>query len=70
MMRDELLKIVPVALPMFALIFHAGQQSEKIEDLHSRMDTEHTGTREILRGIESKLTVIDQDIKNILSKSV
>ncbi len=70
MMREELMKIVPVALPMFALIFHAGKQSEKIEDLYSRMEVEHKGTREILRGIESKLVIIDQDIKNILSKSV
>ena len=68
-MREELIKMVPLAIPMFALIFHAGKQSEKIDDLYSRMDiqnVEQKGTRDILYGIENKLTVIEQDIKHIL----
>ena len=68
-MREELIKMVPLAIPMFALIFHAGKQSEKIDDLYSRMDiqtNEQKSTRQILYGIENKLTVIEQDIKHIL----
>ena len=68
-MREELIKMVPLAIPMFALIFHAGKQSEKIDDLYTRMDiqnTEQKSTREILHGIENRLTVIEQDIKHIL----
>jgi hypothetical protein len=68
-MREELIKMVPLAVPVFALIFHAGKQSEKIDDLYSRMDiqtTEQKSTRQILYGIENKLTVIEQDIKHIL----
>ena len=68
-MREELIKMIPLALPMFALIFHAGKQSEKIDDLYSRMDIqsiEQKSNREILYGIENKLIVIEQDIKHIL----
>ena len=68
-MREELMKIVPLAVPVFALVFHAGKQSEKIDDLYSRMDiqtSEQKSTREILYGIENKLTAIEQDIKHIL----
>ena len=68
-MREELMKIVPLAVPVFALVFHAGKQSEKIDDLYTRMDiqtSEQKSTREILYGIENKLTAIEQDIKHIL----
>jgi len=68
-MREELIKMVPLAVPVFALIFHAGKQSEKIDDLYSRMDiqtSEQKSTTQILYGIENKLTVIEQDIKHIL----
>jgi hypothetical protein len=68
-MREELIKMIPLAVPLFALIFHAGKQSEKIDDLYSRMDIqsiEQKSNREILYGIENKLIVIEQDIKHIL----
>lgn len=68
-MSEGLIKIVPLVVPIVALIFHAGQQSEKIVDLYTRMDIEHNSTREILHGIENKLTVIEQDIKQILRKT-
>ena len=68
-MREELIKMVPLAVPVFALIFHAGKQSEKMDELFTRMDmtsVEQKSTREILYGIETKLTIIEQDIKHIL----
>ena len=72
-MREELIKMVPLAVPMFALIFHAGKQSEKIDDLYSRMDVqyiEQKSTRDILYGIDNRLIVIEQDIKHILRKNI
>ena len=71
-MREELLKMVPLAVPVFALIFHAGKQSEKIDDLYSRMDVqniEQKSTRDILYGIDNRLIVMEQDIKHILRKN-
>ena len=68
-MHETLIKAIPVALTLGGLIFHAGQQSEKIDDLYARMDiqtAEQKSTREILYGIENKLTAIEQDIKHIL----
>ena len=68
-MSEGLIKMVPLAVPIVALIFHAGKQSEKIVDLYTRMDIEHNSTRDILHGIENKLAVIEQDIKQILKKT-
>jgi hypothetical protein len=68
-MREDIFKIVPLVMTAFGLVFHAGRQSEKIDDLYVRMDgqeMEQKSTREILYGIENKLTVIEQDIKHIL----
>ena len=61
--------MVPFALTLGGLIFHAGQQSEKIDELFTRMDfqmSEQKSTREILHGIDTKLITIEQDIKHIL----
>jgi len=68
-MSEGLIKMIPLAVPIVALIFHAGQQSEKIVDLYSRMEIEHDSTRGILHGIENKLSIIEQDIKQILRKT-
>lgn len=68
-MREDLIKMVPLFMTACGLVFHAGKQSEKIDDLYARMDiqtAEQKSTREILYGIENKLTVIEQDIKHIL----
>ena len=68
-MREDIIKIVPLVMTACGLIFHAGRQSEKIDDLYARMDVqaaEQKSTREILYGIENKLTVMEQDIKHIL----
>ena len=61
--------MIPFALTLGGFIFHAGQQSEKIDELFTRMDAntvEQKSTREILHGIETKLVTIEQDIKHIL----
>jgi len=68
-MREDIIKIVPLVMTACGLVFHAGRQSEKIDDLYVRMDgqaIEQKSTREILYGIENKLTVMEQDIKHIL----
>ncbi len=68
-MKEDIIKIVPLVMTACGLVFHAGRQSEKIDDLYARMDVqaaEQKSTREILYGIENKLTVMEQDIKHIL----
>ena len=68
-MNQEIIKVVSLALPICGLVFHAGKQSEKVDDLYARMDiqtSEQKSSREILYTIENKLTVIEQDIKHIL----
>ena len=68
----ELFKMLPMAVPVFALIFHAGKQSEKVEDLYVRMESqviEQKSTREILHTIEHKLTIIEQDVKHLLASN-
>ena len=68
-MKEDIIKIVPLVITACGLVFHAGRQSEKIDDLYVRMDVqaaEQKSTREILYGIENKLTVMEQDIKHIL----
>jgi hypothetical protein len=68
-MSEHLIKTIPILITLGGLIFHAGKQSEKMDELFTRMDmtsVEQKSTREILYGIETKLTIIEQDIKHIL----
>jgi hypothetical protein len=68
-MGEQVFKMIPLALTLGGLIFHAGKQSEKIDELYTRMDintSEQKTTRDILYTIENKLTVIEQDIKHII----
>lgn len=68
-MNDYLLKMIPLAIPICGLIFQAGRQSEKLDDLYTKMDiqaVEQKGIREILHGMDNKLCIIEQDIKHML----
>jgi len=65
----DILKTISIALPVCGLIFQAGKQSEKVDDLYAKMDIqviEQKGIREILHSMDNKLCVIEQDIKHIL----
>lgn len=66
----DILKTISIALPVCGLIFQAGKQSEKVEDLYTKMDmqvVEQKSIREILHSMDTKLCVIEQDIKHILT---
>ena len=65
----DILKTISIALPVCGLIFQAGRQSEKLDDLYTKMDiqvVEQKSIREILHSMDNKLCVIEQDIKHIL----
>ena len=66
----DILKMISIALPVCGLIFQAGRQSEKLDDLYTKMDiqvVEQKSIREILHSMDNKLCVIEQDIKHILT---
>ena len=66
----DYLKILPIVIPGIALIFQAGIQSEKIEDLFKKsyaQEIEQKGIREILYDMNGKLHSIEQDIKYLLT---
>jgi len=68
-MNDYLLKMIPLVIPIGGLIFQAGKQSEKLNDLYTKMDVqtiEQKGIREILHEMDNKLCVIEHDIKHML----
>jgi hypothetical protein len=65
---NELVKFLPMALPICALIFQAGSQSEKLDDLFKKsyaQELEQKSTREILFEMNGKLCTIEQDVKHI-----
>jgi hypothetical protein len=67
-MRD-LIKTITIALPVCGLIFQAGKQSEKVDDLYAKMDVqviEQKSIRDILHSMDTKLCIIEQDIKHML----
>ena len=65
---SELTKFLPMIIPIGALIFQAGSQSEKLDDLFKRAyatEAEQKGTRELLYEMNGKLCIIEQDVKHI-----
>ena len=65
---SEFTKFIPLILPITALIFQAGSQSERLDDLFTRAyaaETEQKSTRELLYEMNGKLCVIEQDVKHI-----
>jgi len=68
MSSNELIKFLPFILPIGGLIFQAGSQSEKIEDLFKKsfaQELEQKSTRDLLYEMNGKLCVIEQDVKHI-----
>jgi hypothetical protein len=68
MSSSELFKFLPFILPISGLIFQAGSQSEKLDDLFKRayaQEIEQKNTRELLYEMNGKLCTIEQDVKHI-----
>ena len=58
------LSLIPVA----ALIFQAGKQSEKLDELFSRAyasEKEQRGSIDILHEIDKKVTTVEHDVKQL-----
>ena len=61
-------KILVTLLPIGALVFQAGMQAEKLDDLFTKtqmMEKEQKGTRDLLYDIHGKICTVEQDVKNI-----
>ena len=68
MSSSELFKFLPFVIPIGALIFQAGSQSEKLEDLFNKSyayGLEQKNTRDLLYEMNGKLCTIEQDVKHI-----
>lgn len=64
----DFVKFLPLVVPICALVFQAGSQSEKLDDLFKKsyaQETEQKSTREILYEMNGKLCTIEQDVKHI-----
>ena len=69
-MIDRLLPLLPF-IPVAGLIFQAGRQSERLEDLISKtyaLETEHKGTREVLYDIHGRVCAMEQELHSISKK--
>jgi hypothetical protein len=65
---NELVKFLPMVIPVGALIFQAGSQSEKLDDLFKKAyasESEQKGMRELMYEMNVKLCTIEQDVKHI-----
>jgi hypothetical protein len=62
-----LLPLIPVA----GLVFQAGRQSEKLDELFSKtyaLESEHKNTRDLLYDIHGKVCTVEQEIRNLNKK--
>ncbi len=63
-------KIAPLLpfIPVAGLIFQAGRQSERLDDLFSKtyaLETEQKGTRDLLYEIHGKVCAMEQEVHSI-----
>lgn len=66
-------RIVPLLpfIPAAGLVFQAGRQSEKIDELFTKayaQELDQKTTRDILFDIHGKLCAVEQEIKSISAK--
>ena len=55
-------------IPVTALIFQAGKQSEKLDELFTRafaVEKEQRGSLDILHEIDKKVTTVQHDVKQL-----
>ena len=67
-MGSDGIKMLVSLIPLGALVFQAGMQAEKIDDLFSKtqmLEKEHKSTRDLLYDIHGKICTVEQDVKNI-----
>lgn len=65
---SEFTKFLPMIIPIGALIFQAGSQSEKLDELFKKTyaaEVEQKSSRDLLYEMNGKLCIIEKDIKYI-----
>jgi hypothetical protein len=69
-MLSKIGPILPL-IPVAGLVFQAGRQSEKLDELFSKtyaLETEHKSTRDLLYDIHGKVCTVEQEIRNLNKK--
>ena len=55
-------------IPVAGLIFQAGRQSEKLDELFTKtfaLESEHKSTKDVLYDIHGKVCAVEQEVKTI-----
>ncbi len=66
-------KMIPILqfIPVAGLVFQAGRQSEKLDELFSKtyaLESENKGTRELLFDIHGRVCAMEQEIHSIAKR--
>jgi hypothetical protein len=67
MIIEKLLPLIPVA----GLVFQAGRQSEKLDELFSKtyaLESEQKGARDLLFEIHGKVCAVEQEVQSIAKR--
>jgi hypothetical protein len=67
MLIDKVTPLLPF-IPVMGLIFQAGRQSEKLDDLFTKtyaLESDQKGARDLLYDIHGKVCAMEHELKNI-----
>jgi hypothetical protein len=70
MFFDKLMPILPM-IPVAGLVFQAGRQSEKLDELFTRTyanEAEQKSTRDLLYDIHGKVCAVEQEVRAIAKR--
>jgi uncharacterized protein YerC len=69
-MLERITPLLPL-IPVAGLIFQAGRQSEKLDELFSKahaLEMEQKGTRDILYDIHGKVCTVEQEVRTLSAR--
>jgi hypothetical protein len=64
----EIIKMLAPMVPFGVLVFQAGMQAERLDDLFTKtqmLESEQKSSRDLLYDIHGKVCTVEQDVKNI-----
>ena len=64
----EIMKLLAPMVPFGVLVFQAGMQAERLDDLFKKtymLEAEQKSSRDLLYDIHGKVCTVEQDVKNI-----
>jgi hypothetical protein len=70
MVLEKILPLLPL-VPIAGLVFQAGRQSEKLDELFTKsfaLESEQKGTRDILFDIHGKVCTVEQEVRTISAR--